>query len=472
MKFETKLLELIACMAMSIPLNSIAGDLNAETNTMFSNLGTIGNYTKPGAFRGQVFNTYSGGSLMLRAPNKTYQLLSIELPEAHGGCGGIDAFGGAFSHISSAELKNMLKNITAALPGIAFQIALDTVSPLLGSISSRFHQLAEMINGQNKNSCALATTLVRNAAEATNFSTNKACQDIAVTLGIASDYADAEGRCKTDKRSILDTAKTSSDAGVRTKVPFVGNLTWQALKMTGSRLDDQEREMIMSMIGTVIFYETRDPNPIAPTLTSISHLLYGQSDAGSGAVHLQMLKCNNYVTCDAVTVNESYKHIPFTERVARMMRSISEKILTRTPIPNNSAEVGFVNQTSEPVYRMLSIAAISNSNNLTEDLIGRFRDVIAADYAYVFLDKNLRLGMNALDKDYMLDRNQLDSVRNIRSRALAILAQLGREKTLLYQRVGSVSAVSSQIEQLERQLRSTMPQHVLDLLGRQAAYLR
>ena len=86
----------------------------------------------------------------------------------------------------------MLKNITSSLPGIAFQLALDTVSPLLGSISSRFHQLAEMVNGQNKNSCSIATALVRNAAEATSLSTNKACQDIAVTLGIASDYADAE----------------------------------------------------------------------------------------------------------------------------------------------------------------------------------------------------------------------------------------------------------------------------------------
>ena len=50
---------------------AFAGDLNAEVNKMFNDLGAIGNYSAPGAFRGQVYNTYSGGSLMLRAPSPT-----------------------------------------------------------------------------------------------------------------------------------------------------------------------------------------------------------------------------------------------------------------------------------------------------------------------------------------------------------------------------------------------------------------
>lgn len=467
----------VTCVALAVATFSLssslqAGDLNAETEKMFKDLSMIGNYTKPGAFRGQVFNTYSGGNLMLRAPNKTYQLVAIDLPEAHGGCAGIDAFGGAFSHISSAQLKDMLKSITSALPGIAFQLALDTVSPLLGSISSRFHQLAEMVNGQNKNSCSIATALVRNASEATNFSTNKACQDIAVSLGIASDYADAEQRCKTDKPSILESGRKSEDPGVRNKVPFTGNLTWQALKRAGTKLDDKERELIMSMVGTVIFENGKAPNPVAPTLTSIAALLYGQSDAGSGQITQQILKCNNYDTCDAVTVDESYKHIPFTTRVETLMRSISDKILSRSPIPNDSPEVGFVNQTTEPVYRMLSVASISDSKNLAEDLIGRYREVIAADYAYVFLDKNLRVGLNSLDNDFLLDPKQESKARDLRDRTTSLLAQLSREKSLYYQKVASMTAISTQIEQMERQLRSGMPQHVLDMLGRKAAWLR
>jgi conjugative transfer pilus assembly protein TraH len=88
------------------------------------------------------------------------------------------------------------------------------------------------------------------------------------------------------------------------KAPFVGNLTWKALQYTGAYLDDQERELIMSLVGTIIYYpeeSARDPEPIAPTLTSISQLLYGQGAAAGTDVIQHVLKCNDYTNCDVVT---------------------------------------------------------------------------------------------------------------------------------------------------------------------------
>ena len=103
-----------------------------------------------------------------------------------------------------------------------------------------------------------------------------------------------------------------------------------------------------------------------------------------------MLKCNDYTNCDVVTLNTGYTHTPFTAKVEAMMRSIADKIASRTAIPNNSTEVGFVNQTTEPVYKMLSIGTSISGSGLSDSLIGQYRDVIAADYAYVFLERNLR----------------------------------------------------------------------------------
>ena len=54
-------------------------DLNSEAQQMFNDLGAMGNITTPGAFRGQTMNTYTGGSLMLRSPNKVYQLSLIHI---------------------------------------------------------------------------------------------------------------------------------------------------------------------------------------------------------------------------------------------------------------------------------------------------------------------------------------------------------------------------------------------------------
>jgi conjugative transfer pilus assembly protein TraH len=464
----------LAAVTAIVPHPLLAGDLNAEVNTMFNNLGAIGNYTAPGAFRSQTFNTYTGGNLMMRSPNKVYQLAAIQFPSAKAGCGGIDVFGGSFSHISATEFKNMLKNITAALPGIAFQLALEAVSPLLGGLTKWAKGLETWINNARINSCETAKAIVSTAAEAAGYSAQETCADLAIEMGLESDRDAARRRCATDRTSILASARSSGDANIRNKAPFVCNLTRKALQYTGAYLDDPERELIMSLVGTVIFYPedaNRDPEPIAPTLTSISQLLYGQA-AGTGTDIVQhLLRCNDYTNCDAVTLNTGYTHTPFTAKVETMMRSIANKIATRTAIPNNSPEVGFVNQTTEPVYKMLSIGATIPGSGLSDSLIGQYRDVIAADYAYVFLERNLRLGMAALDKDYTLQQTQREQANHIRQRAQAMLLQLSQEKNLLYQKVGSFRAVSNHLEQLERQLRSSMPQHVIDMLGQQAAYL-
>jgi conjugative transfer pilus assembly protein TraH len=463
-------------IAMSLtlqPLRAAAGDLNAEVNDMFNSLGAIGNYTAPGAFRGQTFNTYTGGSLMMRAPNKVYQLAAIQFPSAKAGCGGIDVFGGSFSHISATEFKNMLRNITAALPGIAFQLALESVSPLLGGLTKWAKGLETWINNARINSCETAKALVSTAAEASGYSSQETCADLAIDLGLESDRDAARRRCASDRPGILASARSSTDPTIRNKAPFVGNLTWKALQRTGTALDDAERELIMSLVGTVIFYPedaARDPEPIAPTITSISQLLYGQAQGTGTNVTQHLLRCNDTTDCATVTLDTTYTHLPFTAKVEAMMRSIADKIASRTPIPNDSPEVGFVNQTTEPVYRMLSVGTTIPGSGLADSLIAQYRDVIAADYAYVFLERNLRVGMAALDKDYLLQQSQRELANQVKQRAQAMLLQLSQEKNLLYQKVGSFRAVSGHLEQLERQLRSAMPQHVMDMLGQQAAY--
>ena len=52
---------------------------------MLNSLGAIGNYTAPGAFRDETFNSYTGGSLFMRSPNKVYQLAANQFPNANAG---------------------------------------------------------------------------------------------------------------------------------------------------------------------------------------------------------------------------------------------------------------------------------------------------------------------------------------------------------------------------------------------------
>lgn len=473
--YTTKLLSvLMAWVLFLAPPIARAGDLNSEVDSMFNNLGAVGNYTQPGAFKGQTFNTYAGGNLYLRSPNKTYQLAAAQFPSAKGGCGGIDLFGGSFSHISAAEFKNMLKNITAALPGIAFQLALEAVSPLLGGITKWAKGLETWINNARINSCETATALVSSAAEATGYDSQRGCAKLAMTMGLESDIDSAMRRCASESSSILADARKSSDANIRELAPFVGNLTWKALQAVDS-LDDSSRELAMSIVGTFIYYpeaDNRQAQYVGPTVTSVAHLLYGQSEAASGNVNVQLLKCNNYTDCDQVSVVSNYVHEPLTKKVESLLRIISEHIRDRTPIPNNTNAIGFVNSTSLPVWRMLSIGNTIPGSGLADTLIGNYREVIAADYATAFLKQFATVALASLRKNFKLNQSQLASAAGLHDDAQRFIDRLLVEQQAMYGKVNSVSAVATDLERLERNLRSNMSNHVLDMLGHAANPLR
>ena len=61
---------LLSFSLAATPIAALPADLNTEMQTMFNDLGALGNVTTPGAFRGQAMNLYTGGSLMMRAPGQ------------------------------------------------------------------------------------------------------------------------------------------------------------------------------------------------------------------------------------------------------------------------------------------------------------------------------------------------------------------------------------------------------------------
>ncbi len=206
--------------------------------------------------------------------------------------------------------------------------------------------------------------------------------------------------------------------------PFVGNLMWTALKRVTS-LTDEEREMVMNFTGTAIYYpesQQREPDIYAPTLSSLADLLYGRADAGGGNVFVKYYKCSDFAACTTVTELPTYTFEPFTTKVEKLMRSLSDKIATRSGAPTPQ-EIGFVNSVNEPVYRMLSIGNAVKGSGQAEILIAKYRDVIAVDYTYTFLDRELRKGLDAILTQWKLSLPQQEQARALRERIAALLVQ-------------------------------------------------
>ena len=465
----------VATLVVTLAMGSAhAADLGAEITTMFNDLGGVSNYTAPGAFRGQTMNTYTGGNFYMRTPSRTYQLATIALPNVRAGCGGIDVFGGSFSHISADGFKDALKKITAALPGAAFSLALKSVSPVLADVNEYLKTIETTVNNARINSCETAKAIVSTAAEAAGLNDDDACIKLARQQNAATDEDEAKRLCATQRSTILGNARTSSDATTREQAPFAGNLTWSALKKIDG-IDDQTREILMSMIGTYIIppdSAVGDPTPIPPTLDKIELLLYGQNAVPTGAAGapaptaaVTILHCaDNYDACiNVVATNTTIT--PLAERVSALMRSISDKISNREAIPNSSPEVAFVNSTSLPVWRMLSVANTTRNSLLAEALIVSYRDWIAADYAFVFLDRFVRMAIVAMEKTYHLPRDTRALAAISRDRARDMLHLLALERNNQSSRRTAISSVAQELEQMERNLRSSMPQYVVEMLG-------
>ena len=464
-------------VAMVLFTSAIADDLNTQAQKMFNDLGMVGNVTQPQAFKGQAMNTYTGGSLFIRTPTKNYQLMSLQLPYIKGSCGGIDAFGGSFSHISSAQFKAMLKNITSAIPGLLFKMMIDSVEPLLGTEMNFFKSIEGLINGTNINTCNAAQKVANFIAKETDLKQNT-CKTAALLKGMASDGAEAAQKCK-DAAGINEVdAQAATDPDMKAYLPFTGNLVWEAMKKANPSLDTDDIELVMSITGTTIYNKVIDggiePTPILPTIRNASDLLYGNNDgaavSGTGNIVVDMVKCpissiTEPCLIDPATPRQNVTMQALTYRVQEIMRSISSKIADRSGQPTPS-EISFINAVPMPVYKLLSSSTAINNTDIADAKIAQYADYVAIEFAYGLLSRAARMGAEGTGAILPgLDPGKIEQLAIHRANARQALKTLESDRIAAYQKAQSFIAISEDIERMQRTMRQGMSQQLSDLMA-------
>lgn len=463
-----RLVSAVLALTLSAPVVTRPADLNTEMQAMFDDLGAIGNVTSPGAFRGQAMNLYTGGSLVMRAPGRNYPLVNARLPSLRAGCGGIDLFGGAFSFINRQQFVSLLQNIGSNAVGYAFKLALQSISPDIDKLLTELQDQMNKINAMNINSCEAAQALVNGMVGEYDNSVMSGCANISQYLGSVSDRADARVSCAGNAPAVVRGAANSTDANVRNSTFAKGNVIWTAMNQVGGTISREEKELVMSVIGTIVLDPPADdgsgatPRYLPPTITSLRDLLLGRGPGETeGRVAIEVWTCDETVECLNPT-RSTVSAKPFTRLVSDRLRRLSDNIATRTP--QTGADIGFVNATTEPVYRMLAIANAVPGSNTAETLIETYKDVIALDYAETFLGRVIRQAQGALSQ--MLKRTSVEQqyVDALRQTAQELQRQLLTEKQTAYAKVRSVSSMTQDLQTLERQLWSTMPAGVKSML--------
>jgi hypothetical protein len=130
--------------------------------------------------------------------------------------------------------------------------------------------------------------------------------------------------------------------------------------------------------------------------------------------------------------------------------------------------VNFVNMTSVPVYRMMSVGytagAGSGDTALTDLLIDRYTQIIAYDYAYTFLTKGLKDIRVYLAAAHTQNAVEDDKAKRLVDRIEAMRQALDHERQSKLQRIPQMNAVIDDIQHVEKQLRLSLPGQVRNMM--------
>ncbi len=131
---------------------------------LFDKINAQGNVSNPAILQGQTMNLYTGGSLFMRMPKRTYNLASTTPPSWNAGCGGIDLFMGGFSFINKEQYVAMLRNIGSNAVGYGFKLAIQNLCPTCDNVMQALQATAQQVNRLNIDSCEAAKGIVNAAA--------------------------------------------------------------------------------------------------------------------------------------------------------------------------------------------------------------------------------------------------------------------------------------------------------------------
>ncbi len=349
--FKTKSLSIL--ISTSIFSSSALSDTNSDLHTFFNDLGYSSNVTTPSAYKGQSANYYNVGSLYVKSRIRNAQLISVTLPSISAGCGGIDAFFGSFSHISSDQLVQLGKAIIQNAPPFAVELALQTWAPQIKVEMDKLQAKADRWLNQSINSCEAAQAMVGGlAAFAGNDTKKHVCSTLGTQTNAFADWVAARQECG----AMGETPNMMVDA--RTKPEFEDmtrtnqNIVWDALLQNDFLSSDKElAEFFMTLSGSYIYDANGDPKLLPSLFADNNNMIQTILSGGKMSVYDcdndAVKQCIRPTTTD-ITINPNNG---FDERIYKMIEGLYTNLLTDTGLTD--PQKSFIEYTSIPILSIL-----------------------------------------------------------------------------------------------------------------------
>ncbi len=354
--------------------------------------GTTSNASDAGGYQLQGAGYYTGGNFSARSKVVNINPVTITPPGIRAGCGGIDVYTGAFSHINTDQFVALMKAIPSNALGFSFQLALETMSPAIKGTIDQLQAIVDKINNMNLNSCDMAQGLVGGGL-ALAGKTEAYCKTTANAQGWATDYARAKAECGTGGKS----AKYIKDAdGVHgDQRPVNINIAWEVLKKSQILADsnDELAQFVQALTGTVIIKSPENESQ-GPQISYKSNIIV-DSDTIKALLeggNLTILSCDEKIKC----LNPATKTIKLSEdksfkkRISKAMQEMTSKLATGQKFEQK--HIDLVNKTSIPIHKAMIVRqAYFGSASVAGGINPEYySSLIAIDILYNYLDEILK----------------------------------------------------------------------------------
>lgn len=250
---------ILIALAFMLLLSLVPAAANASgiSDRLESSLNAMVNYTPPGVHDSNRRTVISGGSLAVKLQTGRVDAFGFRAPSISVGCGGIDAFFGAFSMVSKEVVVQALRAIVTGVLQYAFRVALKVLC-----------QSCEQLMGTIGDALAKANQYLGDMCNATNnflesrLSTDDAALKVRAQMGLtstgAADDANEARQAGSWASSLKDFVDKMPNPPGRAELPEFGNHLYNAIKDAegnvfhflgpGTTFYDE----LMSVIGTKV----------------------------------------------------------------------------------------------------------------------------------------------------------------------------------------------------------------------------
>ena len=455
-----------------------AGAQAGFVHEFFEENAQMTNVTQAGIVEAGALNVVSGGGFVYRTPRREFVPFSITPPSLKAGCGGIDVFLGAFAIPSRDEFVSFLKSVGTALPGLAFQLALQTMAPDLNEMVGRYADLIRSYTNRYTDSCTAAQALFEDTGAASHLQgvLLKAKNSLR-SSGEVSDQSEADRKVRDDGEAAIESAPVRKDSGGNVIDAPEINLTWALINSgkLGKTSGDAQllREVMMTLVGTTVFKKTGSGED---AVIEASHyagadllpILFGEVRDGAG---FERLKCDEAKKCLTIT-REKTSDMSLVDKIQEAADHYRDALDKRDATLVTDDELMLLGgATGVPLLRILNLAALSRYQGIAHDLTRVYveaaaYEMLASAVRSLALDIRSALGSSAASTT---SSEHARHVEKLQSRIAQIEASLNAREGKVMQAMMRASSLVVQLEHIERSIAGNQSAALLQVLPASAA---